>query len=417
MVIVTETAAANDVRDQIGRDASSAEIRAITQKLLSYCRDNNWAGYEPYDILNSRLFSALPFLDFWLPRLAFTQLLKRSPINLRSLLLVPKTQNPKALGIFLTAFVNLSNAGFETGEDHIQQMIDNLVALRSPGTPYFCWGYNFPWQTRTVLVPRWSPNLVCTMFAASGLLDAFELRKDECCLQMALSAAEYMLEKLYWDSGDSRCGFGYPLPEVRNQVHNANLLAAALFCRVYKHTGQERFLQPALQVTRYTMKQQHADGGWAYGEASTQAWIDNFHTGFNLSALRSIGQCLGTDEFEGSVSRGLQFYRDHFFREDGAVRYFHNRTYPIDTHCVAQSIVTLIDLKDIREDNLQLAHEVLDWAGKHMWDEKQGYFYYRILRSCTIRTSYMRWTQAWMFLALSRVLVESSQNPTPSRAR
>ena len=252
---------------------------------------------------------------------------------------------------------------------------------------------------------------------ASGLFDIYELRKDERCLQMALSAAEYMLDKLYWESGNSRCGFGYPLPEVRNQVHNANLLAAALFCRAYKHTGQKKFLEPALKVTRYTVNQQHADGGWNYGEGKNQAWIDNFHTGFNLSALRSIGQSLGTDEFEGPVTRGLQFYRDHFFREDGAVGYFQNRFYPIDTHCAAQSVITLLDLKDLRDDNVELARNVLGWTAKHMWDEKEGFFYYRILRSCTIRTSYMRWTQAWMFLALTRLLVEASSNPTPQHTR
>ena len=43
---------------------------------------------------------------------------------------------------------------------------------------------------------------------------------------------------------------------------------------------------------------------------------------------------------------------------------------------------------------------VLDWAMKHMWDER-GFFYYRVLRFGTIRTSYMRWSQAWMLLALA----------------
>jgi hypothetical protein len=42
----------------------------------------------------------------------------------------------------------------------------------------------------------------------------------------------------------------------------------------------------------------------------------------------------------------------------------------------------------------------------HMWDDR-GFFYYRILRFCTIRTSYMRWTQVWMFLALATLLRES----------
>ncbi len=382
------------------------DIQSLTLNLLGYCQANDWAGYEPYDVLNSRILIALPMLDSRFPRLVLTQFLKRSPINIRRLLLIPKTQNPKALGIFLSAFVNLSRAGVATQGDHIQEMVKRLIALRSPGVPHWCWGYNFPWQTRTVLVPRWTPNLVCTTFAANGLLDTFEERQDESCLSMAVSAAEYMLKELYWTSGKLVCGFGYPLPTVRNQVHNANLLAAALFCRVYKHTGQEKFHTPALDVTRYTVTQQHLDGGWDYGEGANQKWIDNFHTGFNLSALRSIVQSLATSEFEESISRGFRFYRSHFFREDGAVRYFHNRTYPIDTHCVAQSIITLLELKNLDANNVQLARSVCEWAKNRMWDERGHFFYYRILRSCTIRTSYMRWTQAWMFLALSMLVAE-----------
>jgi hypothetical protein len=108
------------------------------------------------------------------------------------------------------------------------------------------------------------------------------------------------------------------------------------------------------------------------------------------------------------VRRGFDFYRSHFFREDGAVRYFHNHTYPIDTHCVAQSIITLLDLKDLDANNVELAKTVYEWARQRMWDEKKGYFYYRILRVCTVRTSYMRWTQAWMFLALSVLLAETA---------
>jgi len=44
----------------------------------------------------------------------------------------------------------------------------------------------------------------------------------------------------------------------------------------------------------------------------------------------------------------------------------------------------------------------------HMWDDR-GFFYYRVLRLCTIRTSYMRWSQAWMLLALSTMLGESDE--------
>ena len=392
------------------------EVETVISKLVAYCRSNNWAGYEPYDALNSRVFAALPFLDYRLPRLVLTQFLKRSPINTRRLLLIPKTQNPKAIGLILSAFLKLSRIREGNHDGDIELMIGRLIALRSQGVPYWCWGYNFPWQTRPILVPRWAPNLVCTTFAAGGLLDAYEQRGDQRCLSMAVSAAEYILNELYWTDGGFRAGFAYPLPYIRNQVHNGNFLAAALLCRAYKHTGEERFLGPALRVARYSAAQQRPDGSWHYGESPSQRWIDNFHTGFNLGALRSICRYLETTEFETHIQRGFEFYRSHFFREDGAARYFHNRTYPIDTHCAAQSIITLLELKDLDPGNLPLARSVFRWTMKHLWDDR-GFFYYRVLRSCTIRTSYMRWTQAWMLLALSMLLSESDVVAQTAAAR
>jgi len=381
-------------------------LEATISKLLAYCQANDWAGYDPYDAVNSGAFAALPFLNLRLPRLVLTQVLKRSPFNIRRLLLIPKTQNPKAIGLFLSAFLKLSTMGIVTPGDFVELMIERLIALRSQGLPYWCWGYSFPWQTRTIVVPRGAPNLVCTTFVGNALLDAYEQRQDQRCLTMAVSTAEYILDELYWTDGKSIAGFSYPLPHLRNQVPNANFLAAALLCRVYKHTKEPKFLDPALRVARYSAAKQNADGSWDYGEAPSQRWIDNFHTGYNLCALQSIGRNTETTEFEPCIRRGLEFYRAHFFREDGAPRYFHNRRYPVDVHCVAQSIITLLSFRDLDPTNVPLARSVFQWAMNHLWDER-GFFYYRVLRFCTIRTPYMRWGQAWMLLAMSTLLSES----------
>ena len=102
-----------------------------------------------------------------------TQVMKRLPFNLRPLLLVPKTQNPKAISLFLMAFLKLERLGLLDNNELIPFMIQRLIDLRSPihsenstssDIPYWCWGYSFPWQTRTVLVPRGAANLVCTCF-------------------------------------------------------------------------------------------------------------------------------------------------------------------------------------------------------------------------------------------------------------
>src|SRR5260221_4191790 len=83
-------------------------VKAATLKLFSYCQSRNWAGIDPYDAVNSRIFQALPFLDRRIPRLIFTQVMKRSVINFRPLILVPPAQHPKALGLFLMSALRLS---------------------------------------------------------------------------------------------------------------------------------------------------------------------------------------------------------------------------------------------------------------------------------------------------------------------
>jgi hypothetical protein len=383
--------------------AALKDLKSATLTLLAYCRANEWKGYDPYDALNSRVFSHLPFLNFRIPRIVFTQLMKRSPINFRPMLQVPKTRNPKGLALFLSAILKLSKLGLHDQKKEIDIITDELVALRSLNTPFWCWGYSFPWQTRTLLVQRGAPNLVCTIFVANALLDAYEANHKLHCLTMATSAAEYILKELYWTGGDNRAGFSYPLPSMRDGVHNANLLGAALLCRIYKHSGEKKFIDPALKVARYSSAQQHPDGSWDYGESTTQRWVDNFHTGYNLCALRSICEYAGTSEFEFYIHRGFEFYRNYFFREDGAPKYFHDRIYPIDIHSVAQSIITLLTFKNLDGNNLNLALSIYKWAINHVWDE-QGYFYYQIQSLYKIRISYMRWSQAWMLLALSTLL-------------
>jgi hypothetical protein len=130
--------------------------------------------------------------------------------------------------------------------------------------------------------------------------------------------------------------------------------------------------------------------------------------------LRSISANTSTREFDSYLRRGFAFYKDHFIGDDGVVRYFHDRAYPVDTHCVAQSIITLLVFRDLAPNSAGLARSVFRWAMNHMWDEA-GYFYYRRSRFGTIRTSYMRWAQAWMFLALS--MLSSADHETAVTAK
>lgn len=389
----------------IGRNRDiETVVRSTALKLLEYCRANDWAGYDPYDALNSRVFKALPILDFKIARLALTQVVKRSPINLRPLLLIPKTHNPKGIALFLSSLIKLERTGLNDGDELIRSMAEKLLSLRVSDRRYASWGYSFDWQTRSYLVPKATPNIICSTFAANALLDGYE-RSPYCpWLDIAVSTADFILDTLYWREDPSVACFSYT-PIARAQVHNANLLGAALLCRVSRLSGEARFLEPALDAVRYSSSRQREDGSWAYGEAPIQNWVDNFHTGFNLVAMRRIRDYTGKTEFDTSIRRGFEFFKSHFFREDGAPKYYHNATYPIDIHSVAQGIITLAEFTDFGEDNVDLACSVMNWTLANMWD-RHGFFYYQKSPYYTVRTPFMRWSQAWMLLALSALISE-----------
>jgi hypothetical protein len=385
-----------------GRRVDTGQVEDITLKLLAYCQREEWSGYDPYDALNSKVFSRLAAFDAKWPRLLATQLLKRSPINLRPLLQIPKSQNPKALGLLLAAVLKLRRLGFVNEKTLVDDLASRITATRS-SSQYWCWGYSFPWQGREILVERGEPNLVCTTFVADALMDLFEESGDTRYLSIARSAGDYLLNELFWTNGETISSFGYPTASARSRVHNANLIAAAFLLRLNRHTDDERSRQVAMEVARYSTRCQRPDGSWPYGELKSQQWVDNFHTGYNLCALRHIAEYGETSEFNQNIDRGYQFYQRHFFRQDGAPKYFHNRTYPIDVHCVAQSIITLVQFTEKDPSVATLADAVVSWALTNLWDPA-GYFYYQQRKWTRVTISYMRWGQAWMLLALAAYL-------------
>ncbi len=68
-----------------------SNVKTAILKLLDFCRVNDWAGYDPYDALNSKVLEALPFLNSRVPRIVLTQALKRSPFNIRPILIHSKS--------------------------------------------------------------------------------------------------------------------------------------------------------------------------------------------------------------------------------------------------------------------------------------------------------------------------------------
>ncbi len=386
--------------------ATASQLSRAIEDLLNYCRRNHWAGFDPFDGLNSRVFAALPFLHHWISRLVFIQAMKRSPWNFRPLFLVPREENPKGLAVFCSALCTLSGTGFAALEDDIRHLLRRLIELRSKDRPHFCWGYNFDWQSRQFFLPKFVPNIICTTFAGNALLDAWEKFGDTTHLDMAVSAGNFLLEGLNIATTDDGICFSYT-PLDQGRVHNANLLGAAYLARLYSVTKERKFLEPAERAVRYSTRRQSGDGSWAYGEDRTQGWIDHFHTGYNLVALKRFSEYSGNEDVLENIRRGFRFYRANLFTDEGLPKYYHDRLYPIDIHAIAYSIITLVEFESLDKGNIDLGNRIFAWALKEMRSE-EGYFFYQKKRLYTNRIPYMRWSQAWMLLAFA-ILAEALQ--------
>ena len=377
-------------------------------ELIRYVEAEGFRGYDPYDALNSPVLSQFAKSSKWL-KIAFTQTLRRMPLNLRFLLGIPKEYNPKGMGLFLNSYTNLYRVYKETHySDQMKFLADWLMNNCCDGYPDYCWGYNFNWQNRTFFAPRGTPTIVNTSFIGHAFLDAFEALNIKRYLEVARSACDFILKDLNISREADTICFSYT-PIDNSRIYNANYLGASLLIRTYSFTHEENLLGYGKQAYEYSTRHQQDDGSWFYGEAETQNWIDSFHTGFNLEALHWYEKSLGERKYAPQIRKGLEFYLDNFFLDDGTPKYHHNLTYPIDIHCSAQALVTLCKLKDYDSRAVPTLEKVLQWTVENMQDP-EGFFYFRKGRIWRNKVPYMRWGQAWMLHGLTTVLLYEPKN-------
>ena len=385
----------------IDRISLKAELGEAVIELCRFVEKRRFQGFDPYDALNSPVLRAVSLGQKW-PRIAVTQIIRRSPVNLRPLLGIRPGSNPKGLGLFLSSYVRLHEM---TGESHYadvcQQLRERIVGAVCRGYSGACWGYNFPWQSRAFYLPRGTPTVVNTSFIGQALLDLHESSGDPEALKLAESACVFVCRDLNRHVSDKGECFSYtPLDQTR--VHNANALAAAFLARTGYLSGNESFQEQARACARYLLAHQRDDGSWYYADASFQQWIDSFHTGFVLDSLTDVARYAGFQEGSIAVERGFRFFLRSFFEPDGAVRYYHDSLQPVDVHCPTQAMVTLAKAWP-RAPEPDLLRGVVSWFLREM-RAPEGYFYFRIRRSGKPnRIPYMRWGQAWALHALTAV--------------
>ncbi len=367
---------------------------AALDRLERYCRAEDYQGWDPFDGLNSALFNSLPFSRGRILQLVWLQTFKRSPINLRSVAHVPKSENAKALALFAMGYGLLGQT------DQQSALLERMVGLRCAAgrRTGSAWGYPFPWRARAFYVPAMSPNAVSTAYAVQALAGA-AAAEAATRTPVILAAAEFVESELVRRDAQQRPYVAY-VPTSDAVVHNANLWGAYVLAEAYQRGGPARWKRLASAALEYTLARQQQDGSWSYGGRRHHRFIDSFHTGYNICALARLAALLSTSAFDEAITRALDFYAAKFFAPDGCPAYYVHRRWPIDAHSGAQAIITLLT---VRPDafRARLAARVLCWLLENMWLPEKGRFAYQRTPLGLNTVPYMRWTQAWMFLALA----------------
>jgi hypothetical protein len=385
-----------------------SNIEQAVADLREWCRKRDFAGYDPFDALNSRALQATPFRHSRTARLFWTHLVKRSPLNLRPATLVPAQKNSKGIALFaLAALANYRRRKTEEAEKQLRELLDELQRMRIQGYGGAAWGYNFDWQSRNFFARHGLPMIVPTAFAARAMIEAYQVFDDKEYLETARSSCDFILRDLRRtvESNEEVCFSYSPLDNTR--IFNASLFAAEVLATVGVLTGETEFCDLAIRAGRYVIRRQGQDGSWVYGDGPGQQWIDNFHTAYVLLSLSRIMKSCGgaADDFDLSLRRGYSFWRERFFLADGWPKYYHDSLYPADTHSAATAIVALINLQELDTEALPLARKIGAWTLRNLRGN-QGFFYYQRRRFYTVHTPFMRWTQGWMLYALERLLEE-----------
>jgi hypothetical protein len=414
--------------------SSGAHLPAAIDTALSVtwagAERDAFAGWDPYDGLNGRLFRATPFFKVPLARQAWIQLIKRSPVNLRPLTLQQKEVLAKGVALFALGAWRLadqagSSGGSSSGSTAMigtaagadaatwrargTRLLDHLMTLRSPGFPEPCWGYPYDWQSRAFFQPRNAPNLICSVFAAM----AFERRTDGGdATTVPDGVADFIRRVLIRRSGPHT--WVTYTPTTNTQVHNVNMLGAALLARSAKRRNDAELAELARATMKFSVDHLDPDGSWPYGEAPNQAWIDNFHTGYNLVALEDYRKTTGETWMDDALGAAYRYWDRTFFKPDGAPSYYHDSHWPIDIHCSAQAILTWLDLARLDPEARAKAAKTTAWTLRHLWDGTD--FTFQKGPWWVNEVPQIRWGQAWMFWALGEMAAccHGAPSPVPS---
>ena len=379
------------------------EIETALKQLQTYIESENFKGYDPYDTLNS----PLPFhwIGKWGPILAI-QFQKRNPLNIRGLLGIKKDYNPKAMGLFLHVYaLQYQHTKNEATLQKMEFFFNWLLENRTKDYDNYCWGYNFDWASPVKFLKKFSPTIVVSGFVAKGIFEYYQATQNPKAAEVLKSIGNFAEQELAWTKNEAGYCVSYSTKEV-DCCYNANMLGAELYARLYSMTNEVKYKELACNMTDFTIAHQQEDGSWNYSidiKTGIERTQIDFHQGYVLDSIHYVLKYCGVNEkYTHALKKGVKYYRNNQFDANGQSIFRWPKKYPVEIHNQSQGIITLSRLAYLNDDYGNFSKTIAEWTTKNM-QHKKGYFYYKKYPMYTIKTSFIRWSQAWMLLALTEL--------------
>ena len=377
------------------------QMRLLIEESLNrverWVEQRNYRGYEPFDGLSS-WFRPLTFGNLMAERLLL-QLIRQCPVNLRPLMGVTPKDSTKGRGYMASGYLFRYRAtGDTTFLAKAEACLDWLDKHKARKYKKHSWSNHFDFSSRGGSYTKDDPIIVWTSLIGFAYLEAYELAGETRWLEIADSICGWIMD-LPRETTDRGSCISY-LADAQTSIHNSNMLGAAMLARAAKHTGDREYLAVARSAMEYSCSRQLPDGSWWYAESPNYHWIDNFHTGYNLDSLRCYIESTGDETWRPNLLKGLEYYKRHFFEEDGCPKYYRSYQYPVDSQCAAQAIETLAAFSGEDPPCLDLSVKVARWTIANM-QGRDGHFYYRVYPLMKARTPMLHWAQGTMYKALA----------------
>lgn len=282
--------------------------------------------------------------------------------------------------------------------------LEELKKSRCPGYREWCWGYPFDWMTRTGVIRQGTPLITTTPYVYEAFLKWNQLQPRDEWKEILRSIARHAVADLTDTPTSERascCSYG---PGVEGRVINASAYRAFLLLSAAQEFGEKSYRAVAERNLNFVLENQNSDGSWPYAMDGVRDFVDHFHTCFVMKALAKVHGMTGHPGCRAALERGLPYYVENLFGEDGVPRPFSKApritVYRAELYDCAESINLLLLVKREFPAVSPVLRRVID-AITRDWVKRDGSFRSRRLMFGWDEVPMHRWGQSQMFRSLA----------------